>query len=786
MQSEHGARALPSHLPVPRAPYIDVRPEPEDGGEDGGWRRHWQVFRSHKLFITLLTLLGLAIGFVAWVPRSPVYSAGTTLELLPINGSFMNMNAVDPMAMTAGVSDVTINAQTQISIIKSGSILGQAAQRSERENPSVLSAPTDPFSKIRSRLGVVPKEPVEAFKDAMEVAGMSLVVRLVPNTRIIEIRCESTIPEVAANYVNAIAEEYQYQSSMNRSRNAQNTSQWLAGQLDETKARLADAEAKLQEFVKKSGNLFASDTETLSSTRLKQLQGELAAAQTDRINKQTLYQASLTRPVESFSPEFSGRVNEYNAEITKLQGQLAELSTTYTANHYKVQQVKSQIAELEIARERERKNILTRIQGDYEAAQNREKLLANAYASQAGAVSGEADKAATYATLKREVDILRQTLNSLLQENNQAAVASAVPVNSSRVIDLARPPVEPSGPKLWLHLVIGFLLGGMFGYGGAMLREGSRQKRIVERFGLPGYASRVLNIPELGVIPSAEIKTRPKLPLPHFSRKNGNGAGQLDNDKGLAKKPRQSVELVTWREKPSLLAESFRLTLASLTRRETNGAPPAIVLVTSPGPAEGKTTVATNIAIARAETNRRVLLLETDLRRPRIAAVFGLETTLGWGDLILQEGEFRPDALDALIRPTDVPQLFALGGGAIAPESIHKVFNSPKVPLLLAALRRKFDMIVIDTPPVLRFPEARLMGRLSDGVVLVIRSDYTDRMDALAAQEKLWEDGIPILGTVLNDWNPANDRQKNRSYGGYYPYYYRHSAADPMTPVGRG
>jgi capsular exopolysaccharide synthesis family protein len=262
----------------------------------------------------------------------------------------------------------------------------------------------------------------------------------------------------------------------------------------------------------------------------------------------------------------------------------------------------------------------------------------------------------------------------------------------------------------------------------------------------------------------------------------------VGNHQALAEKPQEAVELITWRAKPSLLAESFRLTLASLTRRETNGAPPAIVLVTSPGPGEGKTTVATNIAIARAETNRRVLLLETDLRRPRLAAIFGLETATGWGDLILREDEFRPDELDSLISPTGVPQLFALGGGTIDPGSIHRVFNSPKVPLLLAALRRKFDMIVIDTPPVLQFPEARLMGRLSDGVVLVLRSDYTDRLDALAAQEKLWEDGIPILGTVLNDWNPSNDRQKNRPYGGYsgyYQYYQRYSAGDPM-PMGKG
>jgi succinoglycan biosynthesis transport protein ExoP len=787
MQSEKDLRAFPPNLPVRSPQYIDVRPETEDNEDGEGWQRHWQVFAAHKISVILFALLGIVVGFAVFIPRSPVYSAATTLELLPINGSFMNMSAVDPMAMTAAVSDATINAQTQISIIKSGSILGPAAERMERENPSVVSPPSDPFSKIRNRLGVVPKEPVQAFQEAMTEAGKSLVVRLIPNTRIIEISCESTIPEVAANYVNAVATEYQYQSSQSRSRNAQTTSQWLAGQLEETKARLADAEGKLQEFVRKSGNMFVSDPETLSGTKLKQLQGELAAAQTDRINKQNLYEASLSRPVETFPPELSSRVNDYTAEITKLQGQLAELSTTYTPNHPKVKQLQSHIAELEAARERERRNVLARIQGDYEAAMKREKLLANAYSSQAGTVSGEADKAAQYATLKREVDILRQTLNSLLSQSNQAAVASAIQVQNSQVIDSAKPAGKPSGPILWRHLVIGFLLGGMFGYVVAMLRDGSRKKRMVERFGLPGYASRVLNIPELGVIPSAEAKARSKLLLP-FSRKNGNGRLPVGNGETLVKTLPGAVELVTWRAKPSLLAESFRLTLASLTRRETNGAPPTIVLVTSPGPGEGKTTVATNIAIARAETNRRVLLLETDLRRPRLATIFGLETATGWGDLILQEGEFRPDVLDSLICPTGVPQLFALGGGTIDPGSIHRVFNSPKVPLLLTALRRKFDMIIIDTPPVLQFPEARLMGRLSDGVVLVLRSDYTDRLDALAAQEKLWEDGIPILGTVLNDWNPNNDRQKNRAYGGYggyYQYYQRYSAADPMA-MGKG
>src|SRR5215469_10275017 len=170
MQSEQGLRAFPPNLPVRSPQYIDMRPEAENNEEGEGWQKYWQVLAAHKLFITAFALLGLVAGFAVFIPRSPVYSAGTTLELLPINGAFMNMSALDPLAISEGVSDATLNAQTQIAIIKSSSILGPASERMERENPSVVSAPPDRFSSTRSRLGIVPKEPVQAFREAMQVA----------------------------------------------------------------------------------------------------------------------------------------------------------------------------------------------------------------------------------------------------------------------------------------------------------------------------------------------------------------------------------------------------------------------------------------------------------------------------------------------------------------------------------------------------------------------------------------------------------------------------------------
>ncbi len=759
----------PSYLERP----LSLEAERDDGNttaESGGWQRHWKVITGHKLWMALFCLLGMAVGFAVFVPRPPIYEAATTLELQPISGNFMNtLGAVDPM--TGSYSETGLNAQTQIAIIRSNSIQAPALDRLQRESSAVVSAPADPFSKLRSRLGIVPKEPVEAFREGVVIARETLAVRVLPGTRIIEISCDSTVPEVAANFVNALAAEYQYQNRNIHSTSSQRTSEWLQGQLEETKDRLEKAENSLQEFSRKSGNLFVADPDTLSSTQLKHLQEALTAAQTDRIAKETLYKSSLNRPIESLPSELSEVLSAQQLDIDKKKADLAQLETVLTPQHYKVQKLQAELSQLETAQNVERNNILNRIKGDYEEAVNKEKMLEKAYRAQASEITGEADKAAEYGSLKREVAILQQQLNSLLQQSNQTSMASAFSLETARQVDAAITPARPVGPNLPRHLATGLALGGLLGYVTCFLLDGRKQKRQQERFGLPGYASRVLNVPELGVIPTMVENGKPgrrfsrsKNP-PHVVPVNAHGNG----------KNGKRVELITWTEKPSLFAESFRLTLASLTINGKSGGSPTVLVVSSPGPAEGKTTVATNIAIARAETNRRVLLLETDLRRPRLADLFGLSTSRGWSDLILEEGNFQPDRIADMVQPTHIPGLFAMAGGTIAPELIHQVFNSPKVPLLLAALRRQFDMVIIDTPPLLQFSEARLIGRLSDGVVLVLRSDHTNRVAALACRQRLWEDGIPILGTVLNDWNP--NLSKDQRYGAYYESHYSYYTA---------
>jgi polysaccharide biosynthesis transport protein len=763
----------PSYLERP----LSLQADRDDGNstvESGGWQRHWRVITGHKLWMVLFCLLGTFGGFAVFVPRLPIYGAATTLELQPISVNFMNaLGAIDPM--TGSYSESGLNAQTQIAIIRSNSIQMPALDRLQRESSAVVAAPADPFSKLRSRLGIVAKEPVQAFTEGVAMARQTLAVRVLPGTRIIEISCNSTVPEVAANYVNAVASEYQYQNSNIHATSSQRTSQWLQGQLEETKARLEQEEAKLQEFSRKSGNLFVSDPDTLSSTRLKHLQESLTAAQTDRIAKQTLYESSLTRSIESLPSELSEVLSSQQIDIDKKKAELAQLETVLTPSHYKVQRLQAEISQLEAAQNVERNNILSRIKADYDEAVNKEKMLDKAYRAQAGEVSGEADKAAEYGSLKREVAILQQQLNSLLQQSNQTSMASAFSLQTARQVDSAITPAKPMGPSLPRHLGIGLALGGFLGYVTCFLLDSRKQRRQQERFGLPGYASRVLNIPELGVIPTMAMENGKTGRL--FSRSK-NPPRNLPANGHRNGKNGKRVELITWTEKPSLFAESFRLTLASLTINGKTGGSPTVLVVSSPGPAEGKTTVSTNIAIARAETNRRVLLLETDLRKPRLADLFGLSTPRGWSDLILEEGNFQPDRIAEMVQPTHIPGLFAMAGGTSAPELIHQVFSSPKVPLLLAALRRQFDMVIIDTPPLLQFSEARLIGRLADGVVLVLRSDHTNRVAALACRQRLWEDGIPILGTVLNDWNP--NLNKDQRYGAYYyESHYSYYTAKP-------
>jgi len=305
---------------------------------------------------------------------------------------------------------------------------------------------------------------------------------------------------------------------------------------------------------------------------------------------------------------------------------------------------------------------------------------------------------------------------------------------------------------------IGFgCIGGLFvAVGIAFLRE--KTDRSVRH---PRASQILFNVPQLGVIPSATLLDSvwlTRLLKPSTQRRlPGDVQPIVKSSRGLA----------AWEEGPSFIAESFRTTLASLLRDlGSSDGKPSVIAVTSPGPGEGKTTIASNLAMALAETGRRVLLVDADFRRPAVHDMFGVPNPRGFVDLLTGPTPPTEEEIEKLLTITSVPGLMLIVNRPLL-QNVSKVFYSAHLQTTLERLGKGFDVVLLDTPPLLHLADTRLIAPLADGVILVIRSGVTDKENALEACAQLQDDGLKILGTVLNDWNPGGAMKRH--------YYYDYS-----------
>jgi capsular exopolysaccharide synthesis family protein len=427
-----------------------------------------------------------------------------------------------------------------------------------------------------------------------------------------------------------------------------------------------------------------------------------------------------------------------------------------------VKRVEAQLKTIQVALDRSRNDILGRIKNDFDAATRRERLLAAAYATQVELVTRDSQKAIQYNILKREVDSNRQLYEAMLQRVKESSIASAMKASNVRIVDEAKPPKKPYSPSLPLNAGLGLLAGGFLGIAFVVMRE--RADKTLQQ---PGEVALFLQAPELGVIPSANAARNR---LYYYSPKKRIGKEDGTAPLPPAKEDRKrksSVDLITLSERPSMTAEAFRVVLTSILFSNENGSRPRVLVVTSPGPGEGKTTVATNLAISMAEIGRKVLLVDADLRRPRVHTLFNLPNEAGLTSL-LQSRSLEKADVDAVIQPTQVASLFVMPSGPATSAAANLLF-SPVMHLLLQRFKTEYDMVILDTPPSLQMPDARVVGREADAVVLVIRAGRTTRDAALATSQRFSEDKTRILGTILNDWNPSTSPN---GYYGYYKGYY--------------
>ncbi len=759
----------------PRLPahpgYVEIPYDSEGDLNSTSIRDYLHIIFRRKWLILAASLGGLLLGLAIMVSQPLKYASTTSVEVQGFNESFMKMNEVDPQASAGIYAANTYNILTQVRILNSDTVRRRVLEKLERESiPSLPPQGTglgSVVNRVRSLLGLNPTEPTKALREALQVASATAQAKDVQETRVIEIRCESTNPEVAAEFLNTLVNEFVDQSLESRAKASQRTGQWLATQLEEQKAKLEQAETTLQKFVGGAGVMGLTQeqhTNTLAESKLQQLQTELSAIQADRIAKQSRFEMASSRGVEALPELLQGSsLPAQQATLEDLRRQRAELLSSLTPAHYKVKRMEAQITEVQSAMQKERVQILQRVRNEYESALRREKLLTGAYSGQSGAILSQADKGMQYSMLRRDVDSNRSLYNTMVQQANQAGIAAALPTNNIRAIDLATPAFEPSYKAIYIAGGLGWTTGLLFGCVLAVILQ-----QLDRRLRAPSQMGSVLNLPELGVIPS-EISTRKgpgrrvRIGRHGVSIAHAGVVPDGNGHHGLWDGQPYRVELITHQQKPSPVAESFRATLTSILFSIENQKH-CVWGVTSPNPKEGKSTVVSNLAIALSELRRRVLLIDADLRKPRLHDVFDLTNTWGLTDILQESTPIEQYPLDSLARPTEIPNLFLLPSGPAVPV-INSLLYSERVKSLITRLRGEFDTILIDTPPMMVLPDARILGQLTDAVILVLRSGVTSLDDARVAGKRLIEDGTNILGTVLNDWSPPT------SSGHYYHYY---------------
>jgi capsular exopolysaccharide synthesis family protein len=426
-----------------------------------------------------------------------------------------------------------------------------------------------------------------------------------------------------------------------------------------------------------------------------------------------------------------------------------------------VKRVKAQIDEIEKTIRAERTHVLHRIRNEHESAVLRERLLEADYTAQSGLVTAQAGKSVEYRILEREAATNRALYDNLLQKVKEAGVAAAMAASNVRVIDPATTPSRPIRPNHVLNGGLGLASGALLGLLLIFIRE--RSDRTLRQ---PGDAALFLGLPELGVIPDGDGERKERHRAGRFPERGeilqiAGAASSADPDRAPHG---DNVELATWQRRPSLIAECFRATLTSILFAGGADNRPRVLVVTSASPGEGKTTVASNLAIALAEINRRVLLIDADMRKPRLHKVFGVSNLSGLSNLLRERNPLNGTPLAGVAQATGIPNLFVLSSGPGA-VSIPNLLHSERMAELLEKARGEFDTILIDSPPMLPIADARILARSADAVVLVLQAGRTSRDSARAVVNRFSEDGSVILGAVLNSWTPSG-----REYGDYYEY----------------
>jgi capsular exopolysaccharide synthesis family protein len=583
-------------------------------------------------------------------------------------------------------------------------------------------------------------------------------------TRLIDIKFTHTVPDVTSKVVNAIAETYVFSNLEKRTEANSTTGDFLQKRIAELQQQIRTAEERLVNYAKNNQIISLDPNQNTVVERLAGLNQQLLEAENDRKTAEAAYNAAkVPTAADALVDSESKQAGEIESKLVELRQKRAQLLVDATEEAPEVKEVDQQIGELERqlkdSRTRKSNTLLTNLHTRYQQTLEREQSLRKAFEQQRAQTLSQNEAAINYKIIQQEIETNKSLLKGLLQGAKENDVVMAGKPNNISIVDYALTPDSPVGPNRARTIFLAFFLSIGLGLGLALFLE-----YLDDTVHSTEEVERLLHLPALAVIPSVGGAARRRV-LPGTTARtralqkhtNGNGNG--------------NAELLMNVDGRSPLAEAYRHLRTSVLL-STAGRAPKSLLVTSSLPGEGKTTTAVNTAISLAQTGASVVIIDADMRRPRLQSIFGMHGQLGLSS-ILSSDVSEADML-AMVGLDEASGLSVLTSGPIPPNPAE-LLGSDHMRRLLAALQANYTHVVIDSPPVSSFTDGVLISTMVDGVLLVVHGGRSSRHIVRRSKQLLNDVGAKIFGVVLNNVNlQSHDYYYYQSY--YGRQYYQKEA----------
>lgn len=747
---------------------------------------YWRAVRK-RLWLVIGVAALLTILSLIYVARKPdIYEASSRvqvdLESNPMYGSNPAPMILNPVSDPAYFN-------TQLQILTSPGLLRRVVKTLDLEHNKAFLRPqqTQPHSTwktITQMLGIGSSEkkpdtqqpnvlplttqiaPASSSEDLAEAKRLAPYVgallgglRVDPvrenragyykETRLIDIEYQHGDPEIAAKVVNAVAETFVRSNLEKKNEANTSTSDFLSKRVTELQTQIRSSEEKLVDYAKNNQILSLDASQNTVVERLAGLNKQLLEAENDRKMAEAEYDAAKNPGAASALAESASKdIEATESRLAELKQKRAQLLVEATEEAPEVKELDQQIdvlqKHLSDTRSRGTATLLKNLETKYRQAVEREDSLRKSFNQQKGETVTQNEAAINYRILQQEIETNKGLLNNLLQRSKENDVVLAGRPNNISVVDYAIVPDFPVGPARTRTVMLAFILALALGIALALfleyLDDTVHSTDAVERF---------LRLPALAVIPAMGASpTRRRLWSTATALQKRNGSNG------------HNPELLLHVTGRSALAEAYRQLRTSVLL-STAGHAPKTLLVTSSLPGEGKTTTAVNTAISLAQTDAKVVIIDADMRRPRLRSIFDLPEREGLSSIL--SSEITSEGILRAIVRDEVSGLYVLPSGPVPPNPAE-LLGSDQMRKLVELLSQSFTHIVIDSPPVNSFTDGVLIASMVDGVLLVVHGGKSSRGVVRRSRQLLLDIGAKIVGVVLN-----NVSVRSHDY-----YYYHH------------